>query len=81
VSSSTLRRSALVAVTTDDSEWVRAYVAEVEKTFGQEFEAAADRFKDGPALLERFRFSTSTTLLGIPTENSPCGRQNSERAG
>ena len=45
--------SVSVGLTSQDIAWVRAYADEVVRTFGQEFEAAADRLKDGQVLLER----------------------------
>ena len=41
---------------------MKAYAAEVEKTFGEEFDAAADRFKDGKVLLDRFRDTVESVL-------------------
>jgi hypothetical protein len=54
--------TAVVELTTDDFEWVKAYAAEVQKTFGQEFAAAADRFKDGQVLLDRFNAAIESVL-------------------
>ena len=52
----------VVELTTDDYEWVKAYAAGVQKTFGQEFEAAADRFRDGQVLLDRFNAAIESVL-------------------
>jgi hypothetical protein len=54
--------TAVVEPTTDDFEWVKAHAAEVQKTFGQEFGAAADRFKDGQVLLYRFNAAIESVL-------------------
>lgn len=43
-----------VDVSSDDIAWAKAYAAEVQKTFRQEFAAAVDRFMDGQVLLDRF---------------------------
>jgi hypothetical protein len=54
--------TAVVKRTTDEFEWAKSYAAEVQKTFGQEFEAAADRFKNGQTLLDRFNAAIETVL-------------------
>jgi hypothetical protein len=41
---------------------VKAYAANVMRTFGEEFEAAANRFKDGQELLDRFRAAIASVL-------------------
>ena len=46
----------------DDIAWVRAYAAEVTDTFAQEFAAAADRFRDGQVLLDRFNAAIESVL-------------------
>lgn len=51
-----------VDLTADDIAWVRAHAAEVQKTFGQEFAAAADRFRDGKVLLDRFNAAMEAVL-------------------
>jgi hypothetical protein len=51
-----------VGLTAEDIAWVEAYAAEVQKSFGVEFAAAADRFKDGKLLLERFRAAIDSVL-------------------
>jgi hypothetical protein len=50
------------ALSSEDIAWVRAYAAEVLQTFGQEFAAAADRFKQGQTLLDRFSAAIETVL-------------------
>jgi hypothetical protein len=50
------------ALTADDIDWVKAYAAEVIQTFGQEFDAASDRFKEGPVLLDRFAAAVESAL-------------------
>lgn len=54
--------TAVVKLITDEFEWVKGYAAEVQKTFRQEFEVAADRFKDGQTLLDRFNAAIETVL-------------------
>ena len=49
-------------LTADDVAWVRAYAAEVVRIFGNEFEAAADRFQDGQVLLDRFNAAIECVL-------------------
>ena len=54
-----------VDLTADDVAWVGAYAAEVQKTFGQELAAAADRFrdsKDSKVLLDRFNAAIEAVL-------------------
>lgn len=46
----------------DDIAWVNDYAAEVLKIFGKEFGEAADRFKDGQVLLDRFSAAIATVL-------------------
>jgi ketosteroid isomerase-like protein len=52
----------LIELTAEDVAWVRAYASEVVKTFGKEFEAAADRFPDGQVLLDRFNAAVECVL-------------------
>lgn len=49
-------------LTADDVAWVRAYAAEVVKTFSNEFEAAANRFQDDQVLLDRFNAAIECVL-------------------
>lgn len=49
-------------LTPEDVAWVQSYAHEVERTFGAEFAAAADRFKEGKLLLDRFRAAIETVL-------------------
>jgi hypothetical protein len=49
-------------LTADDIAWVRAYAAEAVKTFGNEFEAAPDRFQDGQVLVDRFNAAIECVL-------------------
>lgn len=49
-------------LTADDIAWVKDYAAEVQKAFGQEFDAATDRFKDGKVLLDRFNAAIESVL-------------------
>jgi hypothetical protein len=49
-------------LTAEDIAWLTDYAAEVRSTYGQEFAAAADRFKDGPILLERFGAAIDSVL-------------------
>lgn len=51
-----------VDLTADDIAWVKSYAEEVEITFGAGFVAAADRFKEGRVLLDRFRAAIETVL-------------------
>jgi len=51
-----------VDLTADDVAWVEGYAADVQKTFGAQFAAAADRFKDGKLLPERFRAAIDAVL-------------------
>lgn len=51
-----------VDLTADDITWVREYASEVRKTFGQAFDAASDRFKDGKVLLDRFNAAIESVL-------------------
>lgn len=51
-----------IELTVEDVAWVRAYAAEVVKTFGKEFEGAADRFQDGQVLLDRFNAAIECVL-------------------
>lgn len=51
-----------VDLTADDIAWVREYAADVQKTFGQAFDAASDRFKDGKVLLYRFNAAIKSVL-------------------
>jgi len=50
------------ALSVEDIAWVRAYTAEVLQTFGQQFVAAADRFKEGQVMLDRFSTAIETVL-------------------
>jgi len=43
------------SLSAEDVAWVMAYAGDVVRIFGEEFVAAADRFKEGPLLLERFK--------------------------
>ena len=49
-------------LTDDDIAWVKAYATEVTETFGREFGAAADRFREGHVLLDRFNAAIETVL-------------------
>lgn len=51
-----------VDLTADDIAWVKTYAAEVQRTFGKEFGAAVDRFKDGHTLLHRFNSAIDSVL-------------------
>jgi hypothetical protein len=51
-----------VDLTADDIAWVRAYAGEVQRTFGQEFAAAVDRFRDSKVLLDRFNAAIEAVL-------------------
>jgi len=46
----------------DDIAWVKTYAAEVTQTFAQEFAAAADQFRDGQVLLDRFNAAIESVL-------------------
>lgn len=46
----------------DDIAWVKAHAAAVNETFGREFEAAKDRFKEGQLLLDRFNAAIESVL-------------------
>lgn len=46
----------------EEITWVKSYADEVERTFSAEFTAAADRFKEGNILLDRFRTVIDTVL-------------------
>ena len=54
--------SASVNLTADDIAWVKAHAAEVTQTFGAEFAAARDRFKEGQLLLDRFNAAIESVL-------------------
>jgi hypothetical protein len=51
-----------LSLSADDISWVKAYAAEVAQTFGAEFAAASDRFKDGQVLLNRFNAAIESVL-------------------
>jgi hypothetical protein len=51
-----------MSLSVDDIAWVRAYAAEVIDIFAQEFSAAADRFRDGQVLLDRFNAAIESVL-------------------
>jgi hypothetical protein len=51
-----------VNLTEDDIAWVKAHAAEVTQTFGAEFAAAGDRFKEGQVLLDRFGNAIESVL-------------------
>jgi hypothetical protein len=51
-----------VILTAEDIAWVKDYAAEVQKHFGQQFGSAADRFKDGQVLLDRFSAAIDSVL-------------------
>jgi len=46
---------AKASLSAEDVGWAKAYTGEVVRVFGEEFMAAADRFNEGPLLLERFK--------------------------
>jgi hypothetical protein len=46
----------------DDIAWVKAHAAAVNETFGREFEAAKDRFREGQLLLDRFNAAIDSVL-------------------
>jgi hypothetical protein len=54
--------SSSATLTTDDTAWVKAYASDVLQTFEQEFSAAADRFKEGKRLLDRFNAAIESVL-------------------
>lgn len=54
--------TSLMELAAEDIAWVKAYAAEVMKTFGREFDAGADRFKDGQVLLDRFNAAIECVL-------------------
>ena len=49
-------------LTADDIEWARAHADAVTVAFESEFNAAADRFKEGQLLLDRFNAAIETAL-------------------
>lgn len=49
-------------LTADDIAWVRTYATEVQRAFGEEFEAAVDRFKDSQVLLDRFNAAIDSVV-------------------
>jgi hypothetical protein len=51
-----------VELTAADIAWVKDYAAEVQKTFGQAFDAASDRFSGGKVLLDRFDAAVESVL-------------------
>jgi hypothetical protein len=51
-----------LSLSPDDIAWVKAYAADVMQTFGKEFAAASDRFKDGQMLLNRFNAAIESVL-------------------
>lgn len=59
--------TSLMELAAEDIAWVKAYAAEVMKTFGKEFDAAADRFKDGQVLVDRFNAAIECVLKGPRT--------------
>jgi hypothetical protein len=50
------------ALSSEDISWVTAYATEVSQTFGREFAAATDRFKEGHLLLDHFNAAIETVL-------------------
>src|SRR5258708_4196856 len=50
------------ALIAQDIAWVKVYAAQVLQNFGQEFAVAADRFKEGQVLLDRFNAAVRTVL-------------------
>lgn len=46
----------------DDITWIKAHAGAVTDTFGREFAAAKDRFKQGQQLLDRFNAAIETVL-------------------
>jgi hypothetical protein len=46
----------------DDIAWVKAHALAVNETFGREFEAAKDRFREGQLLLDRFNAAIDLLL-------------------
>jgi hypothetical protein len=55
-------KAATVNLDQDDIAWVKEHAAEVLQTFGREFDAARDRFKEGQLLLDRFEAAIETVL-------------------
>lgn len=51
-----------VDLTAEDIAWVKDYASEVQKTFGQDFDTAADRFKEGKTLVDRFSAAIELVL-------------------
>lgn len=51
-----------VSLTGDAIAWVKDYAAEVQETFGQEFDDTAERFNDGKVLLDRFNAAIESAL-------------------
>lgn len=54
--------SASLNLSADDITWVKAHAAEVMQTFGREFDAAKDRFKEGELLFDRFNGAIDSVL-------------------
>lgn len=50
------------SLTAEDIAWAEAYAAEVAEAFGREFDAVADRFKEGHLLLDRFNAAIESVL-------------------
>lgn len=51
-----------LSLSPDDIAWVKAYAADVMQSFGEEFAAVSDRFKEGQMLLNRFNAAIESVL-------------------
>ncbi|MBZ5700454.1 MAG: hypothetical protein LAN84_01255 [Acidobacteriia bacterium] len=65
-------------LTADDIAWVKAHAAEVTQTFGAEFAAARDRFKEGQLLLNRFNTAIESVLKNGRGHFSPVDEAHNE---